>query len=256
MHTKRTIFKDKIRAEFLPPNPSFTSKLFFESNQDKVMLYAAGMPAMPIKKYLLEFFSKKGYWAIHPRYRGCWESEGEFLAESPTRDILDVIEELPKGFPSIWEDEDYTVNPSKVVVVGSSFGGAAAILSTLSDQVDKAVCFAPVVDWTAESDGEPHDWLYSVVDKAYGGAYNVNKEDWDKLQNGKFFNPAAKKDELDGDDIMIFHARDDETVLFEPVKEFSQEIDCKFVSKKEGGHLSVRNIKRFFWWWKVRSFIS
>ncbi|MFB6226102.1 MAG: hypothetical protein ABEJ02_02010, partial [Candidatus Paceibacteria bacterium] len=66
MHTKRTKFKDKIRAEFLPPNPSFTSKLFSESKQDKVMLYAGGMPAMPTKKYLLEFFSKKGYWAIHP----------------------------------------------------------------------------------------------------------------------------------------------------------------------------------------------
>ncbi len=255
MHSKRTIFKNEIRAEFLPPNPSFISELI-EDQKEKVMIYAGGMPSMPTKKYLLEFFSNKGYWALHPRYRGCWESEGEFLADDPTQDILDIIEELSNGFTSIWEDKEFSVDPDQVVVVGCSFGGAAAILSTLSDKVDKAVCFAPVVDWTAESEGEPHEWLYNVVDKAYGGAYNINKERWNKLQSEEFFNPVAKKDELDGDKIMIFHARDDEMVLFEPVKNFAKEINCKFVPKNKGGHLSVRNIQRFFWWRQIRNFLN
>ena len=246
MHSKRTIFKNEIRAEFFPP----------QNESNKVMIYAGGMPAMPAKRYLLEFFSKKGYWAIHPRYRGCWESEGEFLAGDPTRDILDVIEELPNGFKSIWEDKEFSVEPSEVVVVGCSFGGPAAILSTLSDKVDKAVTVAPVVDWAVDSEGEPHDWLYNVVDKAYGGAYNVSKKNWDKLQNGEFYNPVAKTDELSGDKIMIFHARDDKTVEFEPVEEFAKEVGCNFVPKRKGGHLSVRNLKKFFWWWKVRSFLN
>jgi alpha-beta hydrolase superfamily lysophospholipase len=255
MHTKRTIFKDKIRAEFFPSNPTGLSKLFSDG-KDRVMIYAGGMPAMPSKKYLLEFFSQKGWWSIHPRYRGCWESEGEFLANDPTQDILDVIEELSKDFTSIWEDDEYQIEPDQVVVVGASFGGAAAILSTISDKVDKAVCFAPVVDWTAESEGEPHEWLYNVVDKAYGGAYNVNKENWYKLQNGEFYNPVAYTDQLDGDNIMIFHAKDDETVEFEPVKQFAEDIGCRLVAKESGGHLSVRNIKKFFWWWRVKSFLN
>lgn len=255
MHTKRTIFKDEVRAEFFPPNPTGLSK-FFTDDKSKVMVYAGGMPAMPSKKYLLEFFSNKGWWAIHPRYRGCWESEGEFLADDPTRDILDVIEGLSKGFTSIWEDEEYRVEPDQVVVVGASFGGAAAILSTLSEKVDKAVCFAPVVDWTVESEGEPHDWLYEVVDKAYGGAYNISKKNWDKLQDGEFYNPVAYVDQLDGEDIMIFHAKNDETVEFKFVMEFSEKIGCKLVAKEKGGHLSVRNIKKFSWWRSVKGFLS
>lgn len=255
MHTKRTIFKDEIRAEFFPPNPTGLSK-FFADEKDRIMIYAGGMPAMPSKKYLLEFFSHRGWWAVHPRYRGCWESEGEFLTEEPTEDIIDVIEELSEGFPSIWEDEEYQVEPDQVVVVGASFGGAAAILSTISDEVDKAVCFAPVVDWTAESESEPHDWLYNVVDRAYGGAYNVSKENWDKLEGGKFYNPSAYTDQLDGDDIMIFHAEDDETVEFESVEEFAENIGCKLVAKESGGHLSVRNIQKFSWWWQAKNFIN
>jgi uncharacterized repeat protein (TIGR03803 family) len=47
-----------------------------------------GMPSIPRKQPLSEFLAAKGFWVIYPRYRGAWESSGEFLAKSSHEDIL------------------------------------------------------------------------------------------------------------------------------------------------------------------------
>ena len=52
------------------------------------------MPSIPSKQPLSDFLAAKGFWVIYPRYRGAWESGGEFLAKSPHEDILDVLDEL------------------------------------------------------------------------------------------------------------------------------------------------------------------
>jgi hypothetical protein len=43
----------------------------------------------------------KGFCIIYPRYRGAWESGGQFLEKSPHEDILDSIDDLPKGMEEI-----------------------------------------------------------------------------------------------------------------------------------------------------------
>ena len=85
----RTRFKKEIVAEFLPPARS--------SKRQKVIILCDGMPSIPRKQALVEYLSGKGYWVIYPRWRGAWESGGQFLERSPHQDILDVVSELPKG---------------------------------------------------------------------------------------------------------------------------------------------------------------
>jgi dipeptidyl aminopeptidase/acylaminoacyl peptidase len=80
----RTRFKQQIIAEFLPA----TSK----SKKQRVIILCDGMPSMPRKQALMEFLATEGYWVFYPRYRGSWESGGQFLEKSPDRDILDVID--------------------------------------------------------------------------------------------------------------------------------------------------------------------
>ncbi len=60
-----------------------------------------GMPSIPRKQPLSEFLAAKGFWVIYPRYRGAWESGGEFLERSPHEDILDIIDDLPRGMEEI-----------------------------------------------------------------------------------------------------------------------------------------------------------
>lgn len=78
----RTRFRNQIVAEFLPP--SQPRKI------QKLIILCDGMPSIPRKQPLCEFLAAQGYWVIYPRYRGAWESGGQFLAKSPHEDILDI----------------------------------------------------------------------------------------------------------------------------------------------------------------------
>ncbi|MEP7162355.1 MAG: alpha/beta hydrolase, partial [Candidatus Moraniibacteriota bacterium] len=71
------------------------AEVFFPERQEgRVVIFCSGAPGLSSKRELFQFLSDKGYTSIHPRYRGTWESDGEFLKRSPHQDILDVIDEL------------------------------------------------------------------------------------------------------------------------------------------------------------------
>ena len=229
MYALRTRIKKDIVAEFLPPTRA--------TKKQKVIIFCDGMPAMPSKGLLMEFFSKKGYWVFYPRYRGSWESGGEFLKISPTQDVLDLISALPKGFVSLWDNRKYKVNPDKIYVFGISFGGPAAILSSLDRRVTRAIAISPVVDWR-EDKYEPLDWAYRFTKEAFGGGYRLKKTAWQKLARGNFYNPIKHTAELDGEKLFIIHAKDDKVVPFGPTKKFAEKIGATFVPLVRGGHLS------------------
>src|SRR5271168_5291759 len=119
----RTRFQRDIVTEFLPP-----AKV---GKTQRAIVLCDGMPSIPRKQPLSEFLAAKGYWVFYPRYRGAWESGGEFLKRSPHEDILDVISGLSKEFRELAFGHKFRVSADEVFVIGGSFGGAAAILSSL-----------------------------------------------------------------------------------------------------------------------------
>jgi alpha-beta hydrolase superfamily lysophospholipase len=135
----RTRFKKEIVAEFLPPARP--------SKRQQVIILCDGMPSIPRKQALAEYLSTKGYWVFYPRWRGAWESGGQFLERSPHEDILDIVSELPNGFQELAFGRKFRCSPDKVFVIGGSFGGAAAILSSLDPRITKVIANCPVVDW-------------------------------------------------------------------------------------------------------------
>src|SRR5262250_3161334 len=110
----RTRFKGEIVAEFLPPARAHKT--------ERAIILCDGMPSIPRKQPLAEFLSVKGYWVFYPRYRGAWESDGEFLERSPHEDILDVISELPRGVKESAFGQRFSLSPYEVFVIGGSFG--------------------------------------------------------------------------------------------------------------------------------------
>lgn len=219
------------------------------------MIFCSGVPGTPSKDDVLTFWARKGFWTFFPRYRGTWESEGTFLGQSLEQDILDVVDGLRKRFKDFWSGKSFKVVAKEICIVGSSFGGPAAILATLDTRVQKAICISPVVDWKAENKAEPLPILYDFLKRAYGGAYRLDKRLWSKLARGNFYNPVKHLQKLDGDKILIFHARDDKVVRFNPVARFAEKTDCHFVALKRGGHLSSSMLTSPRYYWKVKRFL-
>src|SRR5215813_14507932 len=153
------------------------------------------MPSIPRKQTLATFLSQDGYWVFYPRYRGAWESDGEFLERSPHEDILDVIDELPKGVTEIAFGRSFSLVPDEIFLIGGSFGGAAAILCSMDARVKRAIANCPVVDWSilrrSEKAETSNPSYAEYIREAFGNAYRLSHQNWLKLRGGKFYNPAA-----------------------------------------------------------------
>lgn len=230
MHTYRTRFAKQIVAEFLPPVRAV--------KKQRVVLLCDGAPSLPNKKQMLEFFSKKGFWAIHIHYRGSWESDGKFLAKSPHQDVIDVIDQLPKGFTELWNHKKFKLKPDNIYVIGASFGGAAAVLAGRDKRVDKVVAISAMLDWTKPGPNEPYPKMIRFFKEAFGNGYRIDPKGWDKLKSGKFYNPVNHITDMDGSKILMIHAKDDHTCPYKITKKFAQQTGSKLISLPRGDHLS------------------
>jgi len=241
--TFRTRFKQKIVAEFTPPART--------RRKPRVILLCDGMPGLPRKQPLMEFLAGKGYWVFYPRYRGAWESGGNFLERSPHLDILDVIDEIPRGFHELAFGRKFKVSADEIFVIGGSFGGPAAILASLDQRVKKVIANCPVVDWAilpAAEKAETSNRSYAAyIREAFGHGYRLTGRNWRKLSKGKFYNPAYYAKEIDPAKIMMFHAKDDPNVPYRSVKKFADDTGVKLNTLERGGHVKTEYIVTKYW---------
>jgi pimeloyl-ACP methyl ester carboxylesterase len=209
------------------------------------------MPSIPRKQNLAEFLSKKGYWVFYPRYRGAWESDGQFLKRSPDEDILDVINGLSKEFREVTFGRRFRVSPDAVFVIGGSFGGAAAILCSLDDRVKKVIANCPVVDWSILPKSEKAETsnpnYAAYIREAFGNAYRLSDKNWNKLRGGSFYNPWHHRTEIGGSKVMMFHAKDDPYVPYRSVKRFADSTGAELTTFRTGGHISTEFIVKTQW---------
>lgn len=238
-------------AEFLPPARP--------RKKHEVIILCDGMPSIPRKQPLSEFLSRQGYWVFYPRYRGAWESDGNFMERSPHEDILDVIDELPKGMRDAAFGKKFFVSPRRIFVIGGSFGGAAAILSSLDSRVSRVIANCPVVDWRILAGSERAETsrknYAAYIREAFGRGYRLSDKNWKKLQSGKFFNPAHHADEIDSSKIMMFHAKDDPFVPWRSVERFARRTGVQLNLLSRGGHLSTEMIVQKYWQ-KINAFLK
>lgn len=239
----RARFAQEIVAEFLPPAR--------RTRKQRVVLVATGMPSLPNKQPTVEFLSQQGFWAFFPRWRGSWESDGEFLKISPERDLLDVIDQLPRGFREAAFGQKFAVEPDEVFIIGGSFGGAAALLASPDPRVTKVVANCPVVDWgmlKEEQEKETSNPSYTdYIREAFGNAYRLPAKNWNKLRAGKFFNPIRHIERMDAAKIIMFHAKDDPFVPWPSVASFAERAGIKLKLLARGGHLSTQWVTRKYW---------
>lgn len=239
----RTRFCKEIVAEFLPPTRA--------GKKQKLIILCDGMPSIPRKQSLSEFLAARGFWVVYPRYRGAWESGGEFLAKSPHEDVLEILNELPGELEDIAFGQRFRLAPDQVFVIGGSFGGAAAILLSLDSRVTRAVANCPVVDWSildrAEKAETSRGNYAEYIREAFGHAYRLSDANWSKLYSGTFYNPWQHRSQIDGLKLLISHAKDDPNVPYERTREFAELTGARLKSIRRGGHISTDYVVRKYW---------
>jgi pimeloyl-ACP methyl ester carboxylesterase len=239
----RTRFKHQIVAEFLPPSRP--------GKAQKLIILCDGMPSIPRKQPLSEFLAAKGFWVIYPRYRGAWESGGEFLASSPHEDILEILDVLPTELEESAFGQRFRLAPDQVFVIGGSFGGAAAILLSLDPRVKRAVANCAVVDWSILDDAEKAETSKAnyaeYIREAFGNAYRLSDVNWNKLRSGTFYNPWHHRNEVTPSKILMFHAKDDPYVPYGGSRRFADSTGVTLKSLQRGGHVSTDYITRKYW---------
>ena len=239
----RARIRGEIVAEFLPPARG--------RRIERLIVLCDGMPSIPRKQPLMQFLSTKGFWVIYPRYRGAWESGGTFLARSPHEDILDVLDELPKGLRDIAFGRRFHPAPDQIFVIGGSFGGAASILASLDSRVARVVANCPVIDWAILDDAEKAETsrrnYAEYIREAFGSAYRLSDANWNKLRGGTFYSPWHLRNKVLGSKVMIFHAKDDPNVPYKVSARFAKETGATFKLLDRGGHVSTQYIVQKYW---------
>jgi pimeloyl-ACP methyl ester carboxylesterase len=239
----RTRFKNEIVAEFLPPARN--------GRKQKVIILCDGMPSIPKKQPLVEFLSAKGFWVFYPRWRGAWESDGQFLEKSPHEDILDIVDELPRGITESAFGKRFKLSPDEIFVIGGSFGGTAALMASLDERIKKVVANCPVVDWSilkAEQKKETSNPSYAAyIREAFGNGYRLSERNWNKLRKGTFYNPVCHIKEFAPSKILMFHAKDDPYVPWRTVERFARQTGAKLKLLSRGGHLSTQTTVPRYW---------
>lgn len=245
----RTRFEKDIVAEVMFP----------EKQTGKIAIIASGLPSSPSKKETLQFLAAQGYVAIFPRYRGTWESQGNFLEKSPAKDIEDVITDLVKqrSIRNLATGERESVRVSAVHLFGGSFGGPAVLMNSHLPIVKKVIALSPVLDWSAEGEDEPFDFFVRYTREGYGGAFRTKHlKDWQKLIRTDFYNPIAHTSRIDGSKVFIIHSKDDTNVPYDPVIPFAQKTGATYYLKPKGGHRAFSYLPHKFYWKKIAVFLQ
>jgi acetyl esterase/lipase len=158
---------------------------------------------------------------------------------------------LPKGIRELAFGQQFRFLPDKIFVIGGSFGGAAAILSSLDPRITKVIANCPVVDWAIlrkELKKETSNPSYpAYIRAAFGNGYRLSAKNWNKLNDGIFYNPAHHLRELAPSKILMFHAKDDPFIPWKLVEGFAKRAGISLKLLSRGGHLKTEYVVQKYW---------
>jgi esterase/lipase len=215
------------------------------------VIMCEGLPVVPKRQEAIEFLAKRGYFVFYPRYRGTWESDGEFLNQNPVEDIGLLVELINSGeITELYNNKTFTFDIKKISVIGTSFGGSIALEAAGIENVNKVVALSPVVDYKKFNTLYPEEDLKHTgefMDKAFSNGYRFSKENWQKMLDGLVIDPSLVMTDKNTKKIMVLQCEDDASVNYIPVAEFVKKYNLAYKQLATGGHFSFSKINVQNW---------
>lgn len=219
-----------------------------ENESRGVVIICDGFPSVPRQKELLSYLSAAGYFIIFPRYRGTWESDGEFLKESPAKDIEDVINFIKNNkIKELYVGKEFDIRDKNIHLLGSSFGGSVALSLVESDDVNKIIALSPVVDFKMHNkDGNEQDllWVRDFIKQAFDQGYRFKDECWNKMVSGDIFNPKQKLNEKEAEKISIIYDQSDKEIDYKKIENYASQNNIKTIKWDNVGHISFSKLSK------------
>lgn len=216
-----------------------------------IIILCEGLPSVPKQKELISFLSSNDYFIVYPRYKGTWESNGEFLSESPVDDIEEIIDLLKKReLTELYSNKTFSVDTDNIFLIGSSLGGSVALSCSKNNLVSKIVVFSPIVNFLTHNDNNQEQdliWLEQFISVAFGMGYRYKKENWINMTKGLIFNPPQEIKKDREKEILVVYGQQDVAIDFKKIKNYTEKNNIKTICLKDEGHLSFTKISQEIW---------
>jgi len=221
-----------------------------EGESRGTIILCEGLPSAPNKKEAMVTLQGLGFDVVFPRYRGTWESGGEFLAQSPVQDIEDIVGYLASDelIKELYAGKEFGLSKN-IYAIGSSFGGTVALCLFSNDKVKKIIALSPVVDFKAQGkNGEQGIMeMARFVKEGFNQAYRFEEEDWKKLANGGLFNPPQEMEEDGVKKVFVVFDENDDSVSAESIQDYCQRNGVEYMKTEGMGHLSFSAMNEKLW---------
>lgn len=217
-----------------------------EGKAKGAIIICDGLPSVPKQKELMAELSGRGFFVIYPRYKGTWESSGQFLRQSPARDIKAIIQTLKRGFcVELYSGKSIPVGTAKINLLGSSFGASVALALANETAVNKIVALSPIIDFLRHDHTKEQNlnWLDSFLKRAFNQVYRYEKADWQKMLRGKLFNPPQQITAIRRTKILAVCDAQDKEIEASKTITYATANKIKLIQTDGLGHISFSKLK-------------
>ena len=212
------------------------SEFLAVENSDTTLILLDWLPSnISCKRDVMQKLASFWFSSIAPRYKGTWESEGEFLDHNPAEDIKEIINTIRDWeFIDLYNSTTCKLPSKKIVLIWVSFWWIVALdcIDGLRNN-DKCLLISPLCDMVKFS----HDLgdIRDFVKNGFWRAYNFSLGNWDNMVNGKLFMTDYSLTRNFSDKIALLYDEKDSSILESDLINF-----CK--------DTSITNITKFSWY--------
>jgi len=240
----------------LPILKSRHEDIFFEflihKNPSQAIILLPGFPSSNNLDEIMRFFYSKGYNVFFPRFKGSYQSKGEFMKDNPVEDIHKFINFIKNGkAKSLWDLKYKSFKITEFVIITGSFGCPIACgLSTKNNLISKIILINPVWDFRKHNENKDEqdlNKLIKFVKNAYLNLYRIKFSNLE-YQMRKFkeidFNFYSSKIHIP---ILVLYDPKDLTVSYKHTLNASKIIPLVTTLQHNMGHKFNKEIFERYW---------